>query len=79
MIEITALRSTVDYLVEEIRNLKARSQPSSQNLPESLPEPLQILPPPRISVLPEPASGFNPNRNTLEKMTTEQYKNFRIS
>jgi hypothetical protein len=79
MIEITALRSTVDYLVEEIRNLKARSQPSSQNLPESLPEPLQISPPPRISVSPEPAGGFNPNWNTLEKMTTEQYKNFRVS
>ena len=73
MIEIAALRSIVDHLVEEIRNLKARSQ-SFQ--PETL---SGTSPPSKNLVSPEPPGRHNTNQNIFEKINDKQYKNFRVS
>ena len=91
MIEIASMRSALDYLVEEVRSLKAQSQ-SSQSSQSSLPELTRTQSSQSsgrrssqsygrkraISVLPESLGSYNPERNSLEKMTSEQYKNFRV-
>lgn len=64
MIEIASIRSTLEYLVDEVQNLKAQSRPSQSSL---------------LEALPDPPSGYNPKRISLEKMSEEQFKNFRIS
>lgn len=83
MIDIVSIHSTLDYLVEEVRNLKAQSQSSqsSQSSLSTLPQPMQIKSSSRkrvISVSPEPPGGYNPSRISLEKMTDEQFKSFRV-
>ena len=84
MIEIASMRSALDYLVEEVRSLKAQSQ-SSQSSQSSLPEftrtqssqssgrrSFQSYGKKRaISVSSELLGGYNLERNLLEKMTSE--------
>ena len=80
MIEISSLRSTVEHLIEEVRDLKAKSSQSSQSsLPDSRAQPPRSSGKRRaISVSPEPPGGFSTERISLEKMSEEQYKTFRV-
>jgi len=64
MIEVTAIRLTLDCLIEEVRNLKVQSQSSQTSLPETLPRRA-------ILVSPELAGRHNLNHNTFERMSVE--------
>ncbi|CAG8602108.1 5669_t:CDS:2 [Funneliformis caledonium] len=62
--ELASIRNTLDYLVKEVKNLKANSQFSRSSLRAA-------------SVTPVPPGGYDSRRILLEKMNNEQFKNFR--
>ncbi|CAG8755601.1 13795_t:CDS:2, partial [Funneliformis caledonium] len=65
--ELASIRNTLDYLVKEVKNLKANSQ-FSRSSQSSLRA---------ASVTPVPSGGYDSRRIPLEKMNNEQFKNFR--
>src|SRR3954447_25409002 len=71
IIEIEKLRSTIDYLIEEVHDLKAQSSQSQTSKRSSS----TIR---SASFSPEPLGGYKLTRSRLEKMTDEQFKSFRV-
>lgn len=80
-IDSTSIKSTLEYLIEEVRNLKAQSSQSQSSQLPSLSPPLQSQSSTirGLSVSPEPPDGYHRRpRRSLEKMNKEQFKSFRV-